>query len=315
MDILVAVSGGADSVALLRALVQLKTDAENDPGTGKIIVAHCNHKTREACADEAKFVETLCEVHGVECVVLEYSTDADSSISPTSNSEESLRNWRYQQLLDLAKRRGIRYLFTGHHQDDQIETVLFRLIRGTGLSGLAGVPAIRVDESVSIVRPLLKISRVQIEEALADLNQEYCTDISNQDSAYSRNFIRNELLPKIRNRFGNSIDASVARISIQARELDAFLDVEISKVASLCVLNCNATQIQIDTEACKSLPPIILRHLLKTEWRKAAWPEQAMTYDWWQALCELAQDNRSESQNLPGNVIVKREGRVLTLSR
>lgn len=315
MDVLVAVSGGADSVALLRALVRLQTSDENDSGSGKIIVAHCNHKTRDACTAEANFVRTLCQNHDVECVVLEHSLVEESANSPASNSEESLRNWRYQELLQLSKQRGIRYLFTGHHQDDQLETVFFRLIRGTGLSGLTGVPTIRVDESVSIVRPMLTVTRNEIEEALRELKQDYCVDTSNQDSAYARNFIRHELLPVIRDRFGNSIDASIARLSSQAKELDEFLDAEVSKIAEQAVLSCSKSEIQFATKTCQSLPPIVLRHLLKTEWRKAGWPEQAMTNEWWQSLSDLAQARSSETQNLPGNVTAKQQGSMLLLSR
>ena len=313
LDVLVAVSGGADSIALLRALVRIKNKTA-EVGTGRIVVAHCNHQTRETCAGEAKFVNALCVTLDVECVTLDFSQHPNTEES-ADHSEESLRDWRYQQLLALAKRLGIRYLLTGHHRDDQIETVLFRLIRGTGLSGLGGIPTIRVDESVTIVRPLLNVGRAEIESGLADLQQEFCQDASNQDSSYSRNFIRNELLPTVHQRFGKTIDNSIVRLSQQASELDDFLNAEVSNVYQRAILKCCEIEISIDIQTCAELPAIVVRHLLKTAWRDANWPEQSMTYHWWQTLCDLAQGRSNEVHNVPGNVITECENQTLILRR
>ncbi len=194
--LIVAVSGGPDSVALLRILLQIKSLQQR--ADSPLIVAHFNHGLRgaEADADEL-FVRQLALEHH-----LEFRCERNKAPLPT-DSEESLREKRYQFLTQIAQESGARYIATGHTLDDQVETILFRIIRGTGIGGLAGVRPIRVvAQTISIVRPLLSMTREAIEAYLTVLGQDYRNDLSNTNTRYSRNYLRHEILPLIRQRFG-----------------------------------------------------------------------------------------------------------------
>src|SRR5262245_53440501 len=131
---LVAVSGGADSVALLRALLEIRTS-----GDGRLIVAHYNHRLRgaESDADQA-FVESLASQLGLEMI-----TGSAPTLLQADTAEATLRELRYSFLAQAANRAGARYIVTAHTADDQVETVLHNVLRGTGLAGLAGIPRVR----------------------------------------------------------------------------------------------------------------------------------------------------------------------------
>jgi tRNA(Ile)-lysidine synthase len=150
---LVAVSGGPDSVALLRAMVAVRR-----PGAGRLIVAHFNHGLRgQQSDDEEHFVRELSARLGLACDVGRAAPAADSG---GWTSEESARRTRYAFLRDVAAQRGARYVATGHTADDQAETVLHRILRGTGIGGLSGIRRHRqLLHGVSLVRPLLAVRR------------------------------------------------------------------------------------------------------------------------------------------------------------
>ena len=135
-------------------------------------------------------------------------------------SEEAMRDARYACLKKIAQDHEARYLFTGHHLNDQAETILFRIFRGTGFSGLKGIPAIRRDDWLTIVRPLLKVPKSVLLAALDSLNQSFCTDATNATSDYGRNFIRNEILESARDYFGLPIEEAIARLADHAQDAE-----------------------------------------------------------------------------------------------
>ncbi len=185
---LVALSGGPDSTALLIAAKDLGLN---------VLAAHVNHRLRgdESEGDE-QFCRTLCQKLQIPIIV--------DHLTPSGSDENSLRDSRYASLISTAQEQGCRFVATGHTLDDQSETVLFRLFRGTSPSGLKGIPECRpVTAAISIVRPLLKIRRTEILEFLHEQKSTYRLDSSNLSSQYTRNFIRNELLPEINKRFGD----------------------------------------------------------------------------------------------------------------
>ena len=188
MTILLAVSGGADSVALLRAIVRLKT-----AGEGRVVAAHLNHQLRpdEADADEA-FVVDLCRRLGVACEVGRVATRPGRRRGPRSGGPAG-------HGIGSSKRRptacGARYVVTAHTADDQAETILHRILRGTGVGGLGGMSRTRPLGLATLLRPLLTFRRAELEAYLHDLGQPYCDDSSNRDVRFTRNRIRHELLP------------------------------------------------------------------------------------------------------------------------
>ena len=177
--VLVALSGGADSVALLLVLREL----------GYLVRAfHLNHCLRGAESDrDEEFCRTLCARLGVELAV-ERVDVAAAAVQQGTGVEETERRVREEWRDEGAKGEKIA---TAHTADDNLETVLFHLARGAGAKGLAGIPPVRGQ----VVRPLLDVGRTQIEAYLAGLGQDYVTDSTNADDAYTRNRIRHTVVP------------------------------------------------------------------------------------------------------------------------
>jgi len=297
---LVAVSGGADSVALLRLLVHL---AESGSFTNqkfanaKLIVAHVNHRQRGDDSDgDEQFVRELAQQLGIEFCVAHF--DGHTS----DPSEDCLRQFRYDALIRLAKQFGARYLATGHTRDDQIETILFRIFRGTGLPGLSGIPRLRVvDETVSIVRPLLEISRADIESLLNELNQTYRHDLSNEATNYTRNFLRHELLPIIESRFGDSACDALLRLSQQAIETMDFVDSQVD--FENAIIARQSDSVELDCNVLAEQPSLLIRHFLMKLWQEQGWSQQSMSHDWWMKLADaISEPAENLVLNLPGNI-------------
>ena len=184
--IAVGVSGGADSVALLRFLAALRPQFGWD-----LVVCHIHHGLRGAEADRDEcFVRALAEQLGLPCAVSRIDAAA-LALRDHISVEEAGRTARYAFFTQTAGEGG--RIATAHTLDDSIETVLMNLVRGTGLRGLCGIPRIRGN----IVRPLLDCTRAEVEDYLGALGQPYCTDSTNLTDDYTRNRIRHDILPRL----------------------------------------------------------------------------------------------------------------------
>lgn len=184
--IAVGVSGGADSVALLRFLAALRPQFGWD-----LVVCHIHHGLRGAEADRDEcFVRALAEQLGLPCAVSRIDAAA-LALRHHISVEEAGRQARYAFFAQTAGEGG--RIATAHTLDDSIETVLMNLVRGTGLRGLCGIPRIRGN----IVRPLLDCTRAEVEDYLGALGQPYCTDSTNLTDDYTRNRIRHDILPRL----------------------------------------------------------------------------------------------------------------------
>ena len=180
--IIVALSGGADSVALLRILHTLGYDCE---------AAHCNFHLRGAESDrDEMFVRELCKTMRIPLHTIDFATE-QYAIEKKISIEMAARELRYQWFAEIKEKTKADVIAVAHHQDDSVETVLLNLIRGTGINGLLGIRPKNGD----IVRPLLCISRKEITDYLQNAGQEYMTDSTNLQDEYTRNKIRLNLLP------------------------------------------------------------------------------------------------------------------------
>ncbi len=190
--ILLALSGGADS----RALLHLLSDAAEREGFA-ITVAHVNHGIRgdEAQRDE-DFCRALAEAYGVELVCLRADVPRLAKESGRG-LEETAREVRYRFFAEQMSQKSIPLLVTAHHADDQLETVLFRLGRGSGARGLGGMATCRPFASGHLVRPLLEVTRREILAFCEENRLDYVTDSTNADATYARNYIRSELIPRM----------------------------------------------------------------------------------------------------------------------
>ena len=213
--IVLGVSGGADSVAMLRLFSEIwKRSPTTDPAS--LIVAHYNHGLRGEESDgDQQFVIDLAASLGLTC---HSGTAADADFDRRPGGEQAFRKARYRFLESKALSLGARYVMVAHTAEDNIETVLHNLFRGTGTAGLAGIAKNRsLGSDIVLVRPLLDLHRDQLRLGLDEIGQAWREDSSNQDPRYQRNWTRNQLLPLIRNRYGCADQAILRMIRNQSQ--------------------------------------------------------------------------------------------------
>ncbi len=218
--IVVAVSGGPDSTALLQLLFLL-----SGRWGWTLTAAHANHGFRpEESEREAAWVRAFAEERGIPVVYQELQVPAYLK-QHGGNPQDAARLLRYRFLLETARRLGAGRIALAHHADDQAETVLMRLLRGTGISGLGGIPMRRMEQNVELVRPLLRITKNELLEELDRQDIGYCTDSSNTKLTYTRNRIRLEALPYLA-RFNPSVAQALNRLAGLASSDDDYLNRE-----------------------------------------------------------------------------------------
>lgn len=306
VTVLLAVSGGPDSVALLRAMVALKRQS-----SGRLVVAHFNHQTRGAASDEdERFVTDLSRRLGVRC---EVGHPAEGS--ERARDEQSWRADRYRFLEDVASQMGARYVVTAHTADDQAETILHRILRGTGLGGLTGIPRIRLLGHATLMRPMLGVRREQLLAYLSAREQSYRSDASNDELQFTRNRIRHELLPRLVRDYNPQAVEALLRQGILAHEASDVLQGIVEKLWQQCAATRATGDVEIDCERLRDEPPYLIREVFLRAYRTCQWPMQAMGHAQWKTLEEMVRSTESDppSITLPGAIHVSREGQRLTL--
>ena len=321
--IVIAASGGADSTALIEALLQIRPDPT------RTIVAHFNHALRgaESDADES-FVASIAARYGLECIAKR--APPHEIASP---SESGLRKLRHQFLREVAVQHNARWIVMGHQADDQVETFLHHLLRGSGPSGLSGIQTYRtLDALVDIVRPLLRVRRFEILEYLRLRDQTYRNDSSNATLDYTRNRIRNELLPSLRS-FVNSESLDVRLL--QARELIAEEHAAFVELADRWLAKIGyATEEAVDSSKdssqgiqhfsapvamCRNEPWPIVREALVMIWHRMNWPLREMNHKHWrklQKLIEIAsQTTHPKRLELPDQIVATCRKGTMRLER
>ena len=249
--VLLAFSGGADSMALLDMLE--KEQDTNAP----ILLAHVNHGIRgEEALRDRTFCENVAKERGLEIVILD--VDVPTLAKEKGQSiEEAAREARYAFFADLMKERDIPLLLTAHHADDHLETILFRVARGTGLSGLCGIAPIRPFATGHLVRPLLSFTKREILDYCAENHLAFVTDSTNADTTYTRNRIRAEVVPVLEGLYGD-VSHRAVRMSAELAEDDAYLHTVANQ---LLVKNTTADGISI--KALREAHPAIRRRALR----------------------------------------------------
>lgn len=217
--VLVALSGGADSVALLLCMQALGYDVR---------AAHVNFHLRGAASDaDERFVRELCRRRGVQLFTRHFDTAAEARRTGES-IEMAARRLRYDWFAELLKAGTARRVAVAHHREDNTETFFLNLLRGAGLHGLTAMAPRRGD----VIRPLLATSRAEIEQYLNEEGQDYVTDETNYDVAYRRNNLRHAVLPRLR-AINPSFDATLAQTLAALREADTVLHDETANYLAL----------------------------------------------------------------------------------
>jgi tRNA(Ile)-lysidine synthase len=217
--LLLAVSGGPDSMALLHALVQLR-DLGN---TGELTIAHINHRLRPASDSEERMVRRIAAQWNVPIEVKTVWTK-DYALERGKGVEETARDIRYRFFREVALRKSIKYVLTAHTANDQAESVIMNLVRGAGIRGLAGIPVSRVGGGGRILRPWLAIMREEIEDYIKANHIPVVRDKSNNDLRYQRNRVRHIVIPALEEAYeGRSPVQSINAMARRMHELDKVL--------------------------------------------------------------------------------------------
>lgn len=296
VGVVVGCSGGADSVALVRLLDAVFRESPGKPPP--LVIAHCNHRLRGDDSDrDESHVATLAER-----LNRTFATKRVSRTNPHAD-EASLRDIRRRFLVKIAQQHGCRYIALAHTADDQAETVLHNCLRGTGSAGICGMAASTpIDQDLVVRRPLLRIRRQVVREALIDLGQPWREDLSNTDLRYTRNWLRHEIMPLLRERM-KGCDESLSRLSENQSQTNHLLNhLGRQWIDSFVILKSDrdrSTRIQIRPPADdihhRTWPhgqdlardrAVITRGLQMT-FEDNQWPRGEMKQNHWRWLCDL----------------------------
>ena len=249
--VLVGVSGGADSMCLLSVLEELSSELELS-----LFVLHIHHGLRGEEADnDMKYVENYCRKKEIEFCVKQVDVAKQAKENGWS-TEEAGRILRYREFQSKAKEHNCTKIAVAHHREDTAETVIFQMIRGTGIDGICGISPIREN----IIRPLLCMERTEIERYLKEKNISYQTDSSNFSEEYSRNKIRLQLFPYICKELNSRAVEHIANLADQMREYKALLDEKLCELWNTMVFE-QEEHVYIYCNSFSELAPLLQREL------------------------------------------------------
>lgn len=247
--ILVAVSGGPDSMALLHLLRELDCPVH---------IAHFDHQTRNGeSTRDAAWVAEYADALEIPCHV--GTADVPGLTEASSKSfEEVAREERYAFLAEIAHEHGCGAIATGHHLNDQAETVLMRILRGTSVQGLGGIPPVRPHEGIPVIRPLLDVTREAIMAYLDECRISSLEDHSNRDPAFLRNRMRHELIPALKADYNVNLSEHLSQLAEIARTENAFME----SMLEVFHARCMESDALLNREAFRSGHPALQRRII-----------------------------------------------------
>ncbi|MBT4867157.1 MAG: tRNA lysidine(34) synthetase TilS [Planctomycetaceae bacterium] len=311
--ILVGVSGGADSVALLRGLRELQDEQQIE-----IIAAHLNHQLRgEQSGDDATWVEALCAKLGVG-LILEGRNIADIAEQRGHGLEETARQQRYEFLSLAAEREGCSHVAVAHTADDQAETILHHVLRGTGIAGLSGMSMMRpLGDALQLVRPLLDVSRVDVETYLLGIGQSFRTDDSASEQSFTRNRIRHSLLPSLKRDFNPQVEQALLRLGRLAGDVRVMTEELAGRLLDSALIEKNEMTCRIDCAQLIDKPVHLVRECFSLLWKRQNWPRKRMGFADWNRLATMTRADQTDgsADTLPGHIEAARRGSLLVLRR
>lgn len=294
-SVLVGLSGGADSVCLLHCLVVLRQKLGI-----KVLAAHLNHGIRGAEAErDQNFARDFCK--SLDVPFYTETSDVPALAKAEGISEETAgRLARYRFFAKLCREHNITKTATAHNRNDQAETVLMRIIRGTGTDGMSGIRYCRRD---GVIRPLLDVERVQIEEYCRLNKLEYCTDSTNKEESYTRNRIRKKLLPLLAEEFNPNIIETLAVLSKNVSQDAEFINGYAGRLYKR-INNPTPSKkpVVLDIETLKMVDEGIQTRLIRLAAADAMGKEYKLERVHVTAVLELADKETGAELNLPGGL-------------
>ncbi len=310
---LLAVSGGADSTALLYAMQSLSS--ENIFGA-ELLCAHINHQLRGAQADlDEDFV--IAQAARLKLAITTRRVDVlDFAGSNKLSIETAARELRIKNLIEIARANNCDYVTTAHQKNDNAETVLQRLTRGTGSRGLGGIWPMRVfADEFKFVRPLLCVRRDEIIEYLEQRNLKWRDDHTNADCAYRRNYIRHRLLPALQQDCNGSLVEQLSELSESARRFYKLICGRADEVWPK-VADCAAEKVTLDLKILLTQPKPVMVELVRKSLTVLGCGERNLTQHHYERILQLAEQNVSGRKiDLPGEFVAGAEYGNLIFSR
>ncbi|NLF30725.1 MAG: tRNA lysidine(34) synthetase TilS [Planctomycetes bacterium] len=305
----VAVSGGADSVALLVALALLAAEARRGY---RLHVAHLDHAARGGSADDARYVADLAA--RLELPATIERIDAAAQARPGEGFEAAARRVRYAFLDRAAADAGCEAIATAHHADDNVETVLHRIARGTGIAGLAGIPRVRTRPSLPrIIRPMLDCRRADAEAFLTARGIGWRTDPTNRQTEPTRNRIRHELLPLLRRDFNPQVDGALQRLIQTARWAQEVLDAQGARASADATVETGAGWIALDVPALRAMGSAVASLAIRSALGALGAPMRRVGLEAVRQILDLVERNRGGRLLLPDGLGAERRRRRLIL--
>ena len=299
--VIIGVSGGADSVCLLFVLLKLQEKIPFSP-----VVVHVNHQVREDAAEDALFVKELCEKWQVPFYLVSEDMKAYARENRLSE-EEAGRQIRYQAFEEaLRDKKG--KIAVAHNSNDRAETMLFHLFRGTGLKGAGGIRPV----NGRIIRPLLGVSREEIESYLAENGLNWRTDSTNLSDDYTRNKIRHHVLPFAEQEICSGAVSHMNRAAEEFQMADAFIQKEVRKAKERCRVG---TEVQLDIAAFEKEDEYLQRRVLLSFLEELVPGCRDLTAEHVNNLLKLLRTSGSKELLLPYRIKAEKEYDVLTFKQ
>lgn len=309
---ILAVSGGPDSIALARLVSECKMNS-------RVFIAHFDHGLRKQSAKDAAFVKEFSRENGFEFIGGQARGLAAGS-NQGQGLEAKARAARYEFLKEAAQSTGARFIATAHTMDDQAETLIHRFFRGTGIRGLQGIANCRMlQPGTSLIRPLLHCRKRDLLAYLALKDQKFQIDESNGSGEFTRNRIRNELIPLVSDILDQDPVPGLSSLAELAAGAQSWIDRALEDMYDQHV-KIEKRLVSIHTkQGLPTQPRFLLNELLALVWRRQNWPQQQMSSAKWNSLSDLIVRPAAEATNgdgpstkimLPGKITAesRREG-------
>ena len=253
--IVCAVSGGPDSIFMLDVLNKLKMNKELE---FELVVAHVNHMIREEANEDEQYVIDFCRKNNIQCFtkridVLKYANNKKVG------TEEAGRFLRYEFFDEILKNEKAQKIAIAHNKNDKAETIIMNLLRGTGVTGLKGIEPIRENK---YIRPILEIDRKEIEEYCTYNKLEPRIDKTNFENVYTRNKVRNIIIPYIKEEFNPNIIDTINRLSEVVTEENQFLEVLAQKEVEKILVSKKENEMILDLKAFNELNEVIQKRIV-----------------------------------------------------
>lgn len=306
--VIAGVSGGADSVCLFLMLLELREKIGFD-----LIVVHVHHGLRGEAADQdQQFVEALCEQHRIPLEIFRVNLESIAKKRKQS-LEEAGRMVRREAFDSVCKKYGGNKIALAHHQNDNAETLLWNLSRGTGLDGLGGIRPV----NGKFIRPLLCMNRKEIEEYLAKRKQSYCIDETNAGTDYTRNKLRHLVLPILEEQVNSAAVRHMNETMEQIWELQEYMQEQVEAAYQECVQEHfeKACWIQIQQKSFETFPELIKKMVIRKGMEQVGGKKRDLSHKHVDVMMELMNKQVGRTQDLPYEMHAKRNYEGIRLEK